>query len=137
MNTLNASITSALKNDADLVTLGVTGVYKDSAPQSTPTAPVTPPYIVYGRQGGTWDTAMDGGVVRDARYFVKAVDKSNSSVRAGNIDARVAAVLHTERFDGGARDYRAFRTGDMPDYREVADGVTYQHVGGIYRFTIA
>lgn len=135
MNALNSAITAALKNDAQLTALGSTGVYKDAAPQSTPAAPVAPPYGIYGKQGGAWTPAMGGETWRDPRYYIKWVDASTSSVRAGNLDQRAAAVLHGERLQTSAGVFLCLRTGDMPDYREVVDGVTYQHIGGLYRFS--
>lgn len=137
MNALNASITSALKTDPVLLSLGVTNVYKDEAPQGTPTSPMPTPYIIYGKQGGPWETHMGGTTNREPRYYIKAVDRSTSSVRAGNIDEQIAYVVHTQKFAGGARSYRGFRSGDMPDVSEIADGVTWKHVGGLYKFVPA
>ena len=135
MNALNAAITSALKNDAGLTALGSTGVYKDAAPQSTPAQPVVPPYVIYGKQGGTWNPAMRGETWRDPRYYIKAVDKATGSVRAGLMDEQIAVVLHAERLNTSAGTFLCLRQGDMPDYREEVDGITYQHVGGLYRFS--
>ena len=135
MNDLNAAITARLKNDATLTALGSTGVYKDEAPQSTASVPIVPPYIIYGKQGGNWDPAHDSGTIRDPRYYIKAVDKSTSSVRAGSMDERAAAVMHGERLLTNSGTFLCLRTGDMPDFREVVDGVTFQHIGGLYRFS--
>lgn len=134
MSALNQAIATLMKTDAELIALGVTGVHKDIGPQGTASDPVTWPYIIYGKQGGTWRTNHDGGTNRFPRYFIKVVDQGNSTVRAENIDERIAALFSAEKIATSEGDYLCLRTGDMPDYAEVSSGKKYQHIGGLYRF---
>jgi len=111
-------------------------IYHDSAPSAAQF-----PFIVMNKQVGTptyafgdlQATAGTAAVFDSDIWMIKAVDNLATADRAEQISARVQALLNDGSLSiSGARQLYLRRESDL-EYEEVVDGVTYHHVGSLYR----
>jgi hypothetical protein len=64
---------------------------------------------------------------------IKAVDRNPSAATATSIADRIDAALHGKSGSVAAGTVHACVRDEPIEYTEVMDGVTYQHLGGLYR----
>jgi hypothetical protein len=94
------------------------------------------PLIVFFKQSGSPVGAFGKQAYKSDLWTVKAVDRSQSSSRAEDIDAAINAVLdyQTLTVSGGSNiDLR--RESDL-DYLESEGDQQYRHVGATYRVAV-
>lgn len=107
-------------------------VYSDQAPQGA-----TEPYVVYSLASEADSYTLASRSWENGVYLVKAVDKSNSTTRAGSIAARIDAVLTDGALSISGRSHLSTRRTERVRYPETVSGVVYQHAGGYFRVYVS
>lgn len=92
------------------------------------------PFVVFFKSSGVPTYTMKtGAAFKSDVWTVKAVDRSTSADQAETIDSRLDALLTDGVISiSGATQMYLRRESDV-EYPETAEGVAYQHVGGLYR----
>jgi Protein of unknown function (DUF3168) len=93
------------------------------------------PMVVFSKNSGIPTEAFgDPTALQTDVWLVKAVDRSSTADTAEAIAARVSVLLDDAALSlaGGERVLYLRRQSDV-DYAELVSGVTYHHVGGLYR----
>lgn len=104
-------------------------IYHAEAPATAPF-----PFIIFHKQAGTPTYALVATPALETDvWLIKAVDRNTSADAAEAAAARLSVLLN----DGvltisGATQLYLRRQSDV-EYPEVEDGVTFHHVGGLYR----
>lgn len=127
MNAVDAAIHSKLTGDATLMALATGGVYHRLAPAGTST-----PFVIFNLQTGDATYTQGRLATREMYYLIKGIDEGLSSKVAGQIDDRVIALLNDVMLTVSGYTMLHLRRSSDVEYVEVADGVSYQHVGGLY-----
>lgn len=132
MNAVETALQAKLAGDATLVGLGVQGVFHRRAPQGQ-----AEPVVVFNQQSAVDYYTHAGRAYRDLVYLVKAIDQSESAARAGQIADRLDALLTDQPLTvaGWTVIARPRRFIDV-DYDEPAEGIIYQHLGGLFRVKV-
>lgn len=130
---LDRMFATAIIDDATLVGLGVTGAFRGIAPEGTEA-----PYVVFFQSSAITEYANGGARAKKVLYTIKAVDAGDDQTRANEIDARLKALL-TDNLGLDASLYKVIELRPISDvdYIERTDGITYQHVGAVYRVHLA
>jgi hypothetical protein len=93
----------------------------------------TLPVVVFNRQAGTPLWAFDSAHIQSDLWQVKAVDKNPSASRAEDIAARIDELLTDQPIAVDDHTLLAiYRESDV-EFLETDDGLTYHHVGALYR----
>jgi len=110
-----------------------TGYSKSIYHQQAP-AGAAYPLIVINKQSGTPTEAFtDPSALETDVWMVKAVDRSNSADTAEAAAARVITLLNDAALSiSGSTTLYLRRQSDV-EFPEVTDGVTYKHVGALFR----
>lgn len=104
-------------------------IYHQQAP-----ATASFPCVVFSKSSGVPIEAFgDPSAFENDIWQIKAIDRNTTADGAEAISARLQTLLNdaTLSISGGTLVYLR-RQSDV-EYPEVADGVTYQHVGSLYR----
>jgi Protein of unknown function (DUF3168) len=104
-------------------------IYHQTAP-----AGATHPFVIFSKQSGvpTYALVTTPAFETDV-WMVKAVDKDTSATDAEAISTRLNALLTDGVLSiSGATQLYLRRQSDI-DYEEDDDGVTFRHVGSLYR----
>ena len=130
---LNADLGTALGTVAtSLYALGATGVYRAVAPQTA-----TAPFVIFQEQAGTSEWTFNNRSHKTTVYLVKAVGTGHSASNVAAMSDRFDVLLNDQNLTlSGWTCQRIRRESDI-EYTEEAEGVLYQHVGGLYRIDIA
>lgn len=127
MNPIRQAIYQRLQGDATLDAL-TAGIHHAVAPQNAQM-----PAVVFNRQAGTPQWAFDSAHIQSDVWQVKAVDKNASASRAEDIAKRVDELLTDAPITVDDHTLLAiYRESDV-EFLETADGLTYHHVGALYR----
>ncbi len=133
MHAFDTALYGKLHGDATLLGLAPGDVHRHVAKQGTAL-----PFVLFAKQSEQCEYTQGASRkrTRAMTYLVKAVDDPASN-NGGAIDARIDALLTdgTLTISGATLLYMR-RTSGM-DYVEVADGVIYRHVGGLYEIEVA
>lgn len=121
---------STLTNMLGTAASGYTkGIYHHDAPEDAAF-----PFVVFSKSSGvpTEAFAKPSAYETDV-WLVKAIDRNTTADTAEAINARVTALLNdaTLSISGGTLLYLR-RQSDV-DYPEMVEGITYRHVGSLYR----
>ena len=110
-----------------------TGYSKSIYHQQAP-AGAAYPLIVINKQSGTPTEAFtDPSALETDVWMVKAVDRSNSADTAEAAAARVITLLNDAALSiSGSTTLYLRRQSDV-EFPEVTDGITYKHVGALFR----
>lgn len=126
---LAADIASA--TTGTLGNLGVTAAAKNIAPAGT-----AAPYIIFQKMSGIDDWTFNDLTSRDLVYMIKVVASGNSALGAGKALARIAVLLNDGSLSiSGFTLLRSRQESDI-DYSETSSGITYHHIGGLFRISI-
>lgn len=127
---LETGLYSKLSTDNDLIEeLGGTAIYNKQAPQSPGSA-----YVVFGWQGGG-DENESPRRLRNVLYQIKGIARRQST--AASIDSKLDAALHLQTLTvSGFSNIWMAREGDINYVEQDSGGVTWYHVGGMYRILI-
>lgn len=92
------------------------------------------PLVIINKQSGTPTEAFtDPSAMETDIWLVKAVDRNTSADTAEAVSARAAVLLNDAALTiSGATTLYLRRQSDV-EYPEVTDGVTYRHVGSLFR----
>ena len=104
------------------------GVFNGVAPQGT-----EPPFVVFSALSKTDDYFAYTERGGQAIYMVKAIDRSPWPKSAGDIDTQVDSVMQNASLSITGHTLIECRRESDIYLTEDLDGVTYQHVGGLYR----
>lgn len=136
MSALRDAIVLHLQADSNVTALATGGIFP-----GLPAKAVDYPFVTVTTQSAPKpERAFRGNgtvaseiVFEDAAYLVKAIDQNTSAKTVGDINAAIRTSL-----DGSAITMTGYElvnlifTGEV-QYDEMANGVTYQHEGGIYQ----
>lgn len=114
-------------NVASVVNEATGGVYNSVAPLG-----VEPPYVVFqamSKVDDYWSYTGRGG---EATYMVKVITRSAWPKSAGDIDTQVDSVMQNASLSISGFSLISCRRESDIYIVEDLDGVTYQHVGGLY-----
>ena len=128
MSALRDAIVTHLQADANILALVNTRVYPGLPPKG-----VTYPLItVMAQRAPVGDWVFQEVALEDATYLVKAIDQSASAKTVGEINAAIRASLNLATLD--ITGYTSLGINWLSDvhYDELANGLTYQHEGGLY-----
>ena len=127
---LETGLYTKLSGNADLITaLGGTAIYNKQAPQSPGTK-----YVIFQWQGGG-DENESPNRMRNVVYTVKAIAQGQATAAA--IDTKIDAALHDQTLTvSGYTNIWLAREDDVNFSEQDSSGVTWFHVGGIYRIII-
>lgn len=94
------------------------------------------PFVVLTKQPTNYDYTLRGTGVAQQTYLVRAVDQGLSADTAYDIDAACQTALQDQvlTLDGHSNIFLR-RVGDV-EYVEVAEGLIWQHVGGLYQVEV-
>lgn len=108
------------------------GVHSDVAPPT-----VDDPYISFSLQDAD-DLMVVGGarVWTDALYLVKVVAQGDSYVGLNPYNDLLDAALHNKSVPVTGGQICWCRRERPVRYSETTDGVTYKHLGGLYRIQV-
>lgn len=105
------------------------GIYFQVAP-----AGAAFPYVIFQKQAGTpTDTFSTPGFMDEDVWLVKAVDRDTTADDAEAIAARVMTLLNDAPLSISGKSLLYLRRTSDVEYPEVENGVTYHHVGSLYR----
>lgn len=92
------------------------------------------PFVILNRQSGVPTEAFtDPSALETDVWLVKAIDKNTTADAAEAASARVAVLLNDSALTiSGATTLYLRRQSDV-EFPEVRDGVTYRHVGSLFR----
>jgi hypothetical protein len=104
-------------------------IYHQQAPQGAQY-----PMVIFNKQSGVPTEAFtDPSAYESDVWLVKAVDQDTSADDAEAIAARVTALLNDAALSiSGATTLYLRRQSDV-EYAEVTNGVTFRHVGSLFR----
>jgi hypothetical protein len=92
------------------------------------------PYLTFNKQAGTPTEAMGDPSALDSEvWLIKAVDRATSADTAEAAAARVTTLLNDAALSISGATHLYLRRQSDVEFAEVTDGVTYQHVGSLYR----
>jgi hypothetical protein len=131
MRQIEQALVTVLAADAQLVALGVTGVWRGKAPEGS-----TYPLIVFSKASGERAYLLGKHKRRELVYMVKAIGLGDDQTAAGAIDERVDALLTFQPLNLSPHSWEATTREADIDFPESSDGVTFQHVGGTYRVRV-
>lgn len=135
MKTVDQALYTQLAADlgtATLGTIGITGIFRQQAPQGA-----AEPYVIFQQQAGTDSYTFNIQDVRTLVYLVKVVDKSPSGLRAANAAERINTLLTDKPLSlTGWTNIRLRRETDV-EYSEIDNGIQYQHYAALYRVDVA
>jgi hypothetical protein len=104
-------------------------IYHNQAP-----AGATFPYVVFTKQSGVPTEAFGDPSAMDTEvWLVKAVDRAQSADTAEAASARVTVLLNDSTLSISGATHLYLRRQSDVEFSEVTNGVTYQHVGSLYR----
>ncbi len=134
MNAVVKALREKLLADATLVAMlaDPKAVWEDVAPQGS-----GHPFIVINLHTGPKEFTFEGLAFDKPLYLIKAVDKSSSAVKAGDIAARVQVVLTDAMLNVAGRQHCYLRPENVVSYSEVEGSNTYRHRGDLYRLFVA
>jgi hypothetical protein len=124
---LDTAVYSVL-NVAAVTNEATGGVFNGVAPQGT-----EPPFVVFSALSKTDDYFAYTERGGQAIYMVKAIDRSPWPKSAGDIDTQVDSVMQNASLSITGHTLIECRRESDIYLTEDLDGVTYQHVGGLYR----
>lgn len=130
MNAVEVGIYAKLSGDATLMATA-TGVYHRKAPAGS-----VAPYVVFHKQSGIHDFALASRMWRDYLYLIKIVDQSDSTSQAGTLLERIDTLLNDGTITVSGYSLMEMRRQSDVEYDEVVEGVTWQHVGALFRIWI-
>jgi len=130
---VNAALFGLLSGDGALRGLGQSGVYDTQVPEGTTPAY---PYTIFQYQGEAPEHTQTEEAAVAFRYLVKHIDRAPSAVRVGNMGARVKTLLSRQLIPVAGTQGALCRRENGVRYVETAQGVVYQHAGGIYRIVV-
>jgi len=131
MRVVDAGFRTLLNADATLVALGSTGAYRLKAPQSA-----SLPYVIYNQMAGVDEYTFDGRSGRSLVYQARAVTAGPSALTAEQMAERLDAVLTDGSLSVNGWTVQRIRRESDVVFEETADGVTYNHVGGLWRIDL-
>ena len=118
----------AVLNVASVTNEATGGVFNGVAPQGT-----EPPFVVFQAMSKVDDyyayTERGGSAI----YMVKAIDRSIWPKTAGDIDTQIDSVMQDASLSITGHTLISCRREEDIYLVEDTGGVTYQHVGGLYR----
>ena len=118
----------AVLNVASVTNEATGGVFNGVAPQGT-----EPPFVVFQAMSKVDDyyayTERGGSAI----YMVKAIDRSIWPKTAGDIDTQIDSVMQDASLSITGHTLISCRRKEDIYLVEDTGGVTYQHVGGLYR----
>ena len=124
---LDTAVYSVL-NVAAVTNEATGGVFNGIAPQGT-----EPPFVVFSAMSKTDDYFAYTERGGQAVYMIKAIDRSPWPKSAGDIDTQIDSVMQDASLSiTGHTRIECRRESDIYLVEDL-DGVTYQHVGGLYR----
>lgn len=104
-------------------------IYHNQAP-----AGAAYPYVIVAKESGVPTEAFgDPSALENDVWLVKAVDRSTSADIAESIAARIAVLLNDATLSISGATLLYLRRQSDVEYTELTAGVTYQHVGSLYR----
>ena len=116
-------------NVASVTNEATGGVYYILAPQGT-----APPFVVFQAMSKTDDYfSFTGGRGGSALYVIKVIDRSPWPKAAGDIDTQIDSVMQDASLSITGHTLLWCRREEDFYLAEDQEGVTYQHVGGLYR----
>lgn len=104
------------------------GVFNSLAPQET-----APPYVVFQAMSKVDDYFAFTGRGGSAIYMIKAIDRSPWPKIAGDIDTQIDSAMQDASLSITGHSLLSCRRESDIYLVEDQGGVTYQHVGGLYR----
>lgn len=131
MNEIDAALYTVLINDAQLGTLGSSGVYHMLA-----LAGAMLPFMTYGKQSGEDVYTQGQRAGRVLLYQVKMVAADISVLAANNIMDRVDELLTDVPLTLTSWINTYIRRVADIEYAEVIEGRVFMHVGGVWRIEI-
>lgn len=134
-NAVAKALFTVLAADATLTGLGVTGVHEQVVPQTDP--PQDPPYLVLQLSDAPDRYTLGKRILLDEFWNVRAVDRSTSAKRAGDIADRVFALLNLQPLTVTGLTTLIVRREQSFAYQEIDAGLVYHHAGGRYRIGVA
>ena len=124
---LDTAIFSAL-NVASITNEATSGVFNGIAPQGT-----EPPFVVFSAISKIDDYFAYTERGGEAMYMVKAITRSPWPKESGDIDTQIDSVMQNSSLSiSGYRLIECRRESDIYLVEDL-EGITYQHVGGLYR----
>jgi hypothetical protein len=130
-STAETWIYSKLTADAALTALVGSRIYRGVAPEGAAF-----PFVVFFLMMGTGFDVMGTGTARyitSGQWVIKAVDRNPSASTASSVADRIDAALHGQSGSATGGVVHACTRDEPLAYVEVADGATYQHLGGLYK----
>ena len=124
---LDTAVYSVL-NVAAVTNEATGGVFNGIAPQGT-----EPPFVVFSAMSKTDDYFAYTERGGQAVYMIKAIDRSPWPKSAGDIDTQIDSVMQDASLSITGHTLIECRRETDIYLVEDLDGVTYQHVGGLYR----
>ena len=124
---LDTAVYSVL-NVAAVTNEATGGVFNGIAPQGT-----EPPFVVFSAMAKTDDYFAYTERGGQAVYMIKAIDRSPWPKSAGDIDTQIDSVMQDASLSITGHTLIECRRESDIYLVEDLDGVTYQHVGGLYR----
>ena len=124
---LDTAVYSVL-NVAAVTNEATGGVFNGIAPQGT-----EPPFVVFSAMSTTDDYFAYTERGGQAVYMIKAIDRSPWPKSAGDIDTQIDSVMQDASLSITGHTLIECRRESDIYLVEDLDGVTYQHVGGLYR----
>ncbi len=124
---LDTAVYSVL-NVAAVTNEATGGVFNGIAPQGT-----EPPFVVFSAMSKTDDYFAYTERGGQAVYMIKAIDRSPWPKSAGDIDTQIDSVMQDASLSITGHTLIECRRESDIYLVEDLDGVTYQHVGGLYR----
>jgi len=104
------------------------GIFNGVAPQGT-----EPPFVVFQAMSKVDDYYAYSERGGAAVYMVKAIDRSIWPKAAGDIDTQIDSVMQDASLSITGYTLISCRREEDIYLAEDTGGVTYQHVGGLYR----
>ena len=124
---LDTAIYSVL-NVASVTNEATGGVFNSLAPQGT-----EPPYVVFQAMSKVDDYFAYTGRGGSAVYMIKAIDRSPWPKGAGDIDTQIDSVMQGASLSITGHSLLSCRRESDIYLIDDQAGVTYQHIGGLYR----
>jgi hypothetical protein len=108
------------------------GIYHQVAPSGAAF-----PFVIFSKSSGVPTEAFhDPSALDTDVWLVKAVDKGNTADTAEAIADRLVTLLNDAPLSiSGGKTLLALRRQSDVEYAETESGVTYHHVGSLFRLT--
>jgi hypothetical protein len=95
------------------------------------------PYIIFSKQSGVpTDTFGTPGALDTDVWLVKAIDRDTKADDAEAASERCRALLNDASLSISGSTLLYLRRESDVEYPEVSEGVTYAHVGSLYRLIV-